>query len=256
MLASHSPPEVNRRMTTIHEIAPDLFRLSIYVSQFNMQFNHFLVRDEEPLLFHAGLKGMFPLLRDAVATLIDPTTLRHIAWSHFESDEIGGLNHWLEQAPHAQPVCTLVGKLVSVDDFAIRPARGMTADDVLTTGKYRYRFHRSPHLPHGWDAGVLFEETRKTLFCSDLFHHFGNVEAMTSSDLIGPSRQAMQQMQGGPLADYMPYTSQSAGVLRGLAALEPEMLAVMHGSSYRGPCGKLLTDLAGVIKENFDGPGT
>ena len=117
-------------MTTINEIAPDLFRLSIYVPDFDMQFNHFLVRDEEPLLFHAGLKAMFPALREAVAKLVDPTNLRHIAWSHFESDECGALNDWLQLAPQAQPVCTLVGKLVSVDDFAIRPVRGMTADDV------------------------------------------------------------------------------------------------------------------------------
>jgi len=239
----HNPNPRNR---------PDLFRLSVYVPGFDMQFNHFLVRDEEPLLFHAGLKGMFPALKEAVGKLIDPTTLRHIAWSHFESDEVGALNHWLELAPQAQPVCTLVGKLVSVDDFAIRPARGMTADDVLTTGKYRYRFHRSPHLPHGWDAGVLFEETRKTLFCSDLFHHFGQCEPVTTSDLIEPARKAMQQMQQGPLADYMPYTSQTEGVLRGLADLKPETLAVMHGSSYIGKSDKLLTDLAGVIKAEFD----
>lgn len=240
-------------MTSIHEIAPDLFRLSIYVPGIDMQFNHFLVRDDEPLLFHAGLKAMFPALREAVGSLIDPATLRHIAWSHFESDEIGGLNHWLEIAPQAQPVCTLVGKIVSVDDFALRPARGMTADDLLTTGKYRFRFHRSPHLPHGWDASVLFEETRKTLFCSDLFHHFGDVAPVTSSDLVGPSRQAMRQMQQGPLADYMPYTDKTAGVLRGLALLEPETLAVMHGSSYIGQGGKLLTDLAGALQETFAG---
>lgn len=239
-------------MTTINEIAPDLFRLSIYVPDFDMQFNHFLVRDEEPLLFHAGFKGMFPALREAVATLIDPTKIRHIAWSHFESDECGALNDWLQLAPHAQPVCTLVGKLVSVDDFSIRPAHGMTPDDVLETGKYRYRFYRSPHLPHGWDAGLLFEETRKTLFCSDLFHQFGDVAPVTSSDLIEPSRQAMQQMQQGPLAGYMPYTRQTEGVLHSLAALNPESLAVMHGSSYTGKGNQLLSDLAGVIKENFD----
>jgi flavorubredoxin len=239
-------------MSTINEIAPDLFRLSIYVPELDMQFNHFLVRDEEPLLFHAGLKAMFPELRDAVARLIDPARLRHVAWSHFESDECGGLNDWLQLAPQAQPVCTLVGKIVSVDDFAIRPAFGMTADDVLTTGKYRYRFYRSPHIPHGWDAGVLFEETRKTLFCSDLFHHFGDVAPVTSSDLIEPTQRAMQQMQTGPLAGYMPYTRQTGGVLRSLAALNPETLAVMHGSSYIGQGNKLLVDLAGVIKENFD----
>ena len=239
-------------MTTTTEIAPDLFRLSIYVPDFDMQFNHFLVRDEEPLLFHAGFKRMFPALREAVAKLIDPTNLRHIAWSHFESDEIGALNEWLQLAPLAQPVCTLVGKLVSVDDFSIRPARGVTPDDVLSTGKYRYRFHRSPHIPHGWDAGVLFEETRRTLFCSDLFHHFGDVAPVTSSDLIEPTRKAMQQMQQGPLAGYIPYTRQTEGVLRSLAALKPETLAVMHGSSYIGQGDRLLTDLAGVLKESFD----
>jgi flavorubredoxin len=239
-------------MTEIKEIAPDLFRLCIYVPDIDMQFNHFLVRDEEPLLFHAGLNMMFPALREAVAKLIDPARLRHIAWSHFESDECGALNKWLELAPQAQPVCTLVGKLVTVDDFSIRPARGMTPADVLNTGKYRYRFYQSPHIPHGWDAGVLFEETRKTLFCSDLFHHFGNVEAVTTSDLIEPTRQAMVRLQQGPLAGYMPYTCQTEGVLRSLAKLQPETLAVMHGSSYVGQAGQLLTDLAGVIKENFD----
>jgi len=241
-------------MTAINEIAPDLFRISVYVPAFDMQFNHFLVRDEEPLLFHAGFKGMFPVLREAVASLIDATTLRHVGWSHFESDECGALNHWLELAPQAQPVCTLVGKLVSVDDFSSRPARGMTADEVLTTGKYRYRFYRSPHLPHGWDAGVLFEETRKTLFCSDLFHHFGDVAPVTSSDLIEPSRQAMARLQQGPLEGYIPYTRQSEGVLRSLAELKPETLAVMHGSSYIGKGEKLLTELAGVIKDVFDRP--
>ncbi|MCC9604290.1 MBL fold metallo-hydrolase [Blastopirellula sp. JC732] len=239
-------------MTKIDEIAPDLFRLSIYVPQLDMQFNHFLVRDDEPLLFHAGLKGMFPALKEAVGKLIDPTTLRHVAWSHFESDEVGGLNEWLELAPQAQPVCTLIGKLVSVDDFAIRPALGMTADDVLPTGKYRYRFYPSPHIPHGWDAGVLFEETTKTLFCSDLFHHFGDVAALTENDLIAPTHQAMQTLQQGPLAGYMPYTRQTEGVLHQLAKLQPETLAVMHGSSYRGECGQLLTDLGSVIKETFD----
>jgi flavorubredoxin len=239
-------------MTTLNEIAPDLFRLSVYVPEFDMQFNHFLVRDEEPLLFHAGFKRMFPNLREAVAKLIDPRQLRHVAWSHFESDECGALNDWLQLAPHAQPVCTLVGKLVSVDDFSIRPAHGMTPGDVLVTGKYRYRFHRSPHIPHGWDAGLLFEETRKTLFCSDLFHHFGDVAPVTSSDLIEPTRQAMRQMQQGPLAGYLPYTRQTDGVLRSLAALKPETLAVMHGSSFIGQSDRLLTELAGVLKTEFD----
>jgi flavorubredoxin len=195
---------------------------------------------------------MFSALREAVAKLIDPSKLRHIAWSHFESDECGAHNDWLQLAPEAQPVCTIVGKLVSVDDFSIRPALGMTANDVLSTGKYRYRFFPSPHIPHGWDAGVLFGETHKTLFCSDLFHHFGDAAPVTASDLIEPTRNAMQRLQQGPLAGYMPYTRQTEGVLRSLADLKPETLAVMHGSSYIGQADRLLIDLAAVIKETFD----
>lgn len=239
-------------MTAIDEIAPDLFRLSVYVPEVDMQFNHFLVRDDEPLLFHAGLKAMFPLLREAVSKLIDPTKLRYVAWSHFESDECGALNDWLQVAPHCEGVCTLVGKLVNVDDFAIRPARGLTPGDVLATGKHRYRFHASPHIPHGWDAGVLFEETQRTLFCSDLFHHFGDVEPLTSSDLVGPTSAAMQQMQHGPLAGYMPYTRATEGALRDLAELNPQTLAVMHGSSYRGETRQQLSGLAAAIRETFD----
>lgn len=240
-------------MTTVTEIAPDLFRLSLFVPELNMQFNHFLVRDEQPLLFHAGLKKMFPPLLEAVKTLIDPTSLRYVAWSHFESDECGGLNDWLRIAPNAEPVCTLVGKLVSVDDFAIRPAKGMTPDDVLETGKYRYRFYPSPHIPHGWDAGVLFEETTQTLFCSDLFHHFGDVAPITTDSLIEPTQAGMQLLSQGPLAGYMPYTSQTEGVLQGLAQLKPQTLAVMHGSSFQGNAEAMLLDLASIIQKNFDG---
>lgn len=241
-------------MTKIDEIAPDLFRISVYAPELDMQFNHFLVRDEAPLLFHAGLKGMFPVLLDAVARLIDPQELKYVAWSHFESDECGALNEWLQVAPRAEPVCTLIGKLVNADDFSIRPVRGMTPDDVLVTGKYRYRFYHSPHIPHGWDAGVLFEETRRTLFCSDLFHHFGDADSLTSSDLIEPTRRAMQAMQQGPLAGYMPYTRATEGILRALAELKPETLAVMHGASFQGQGDRQLIELAEVIKENFDRP--
>ena len=190
---------------------------------------------------------------EAMARIINPAEIRWISWSHFEVDECGALNQWLAEAPRAQPFCTEVGALVNLRDFSDRPARGLRADETIDTGRHRYRLIATPHLPHGWDAGVLFEETRKTLFCSDLFHQFGNGAPVTSSDLIEPARKALQQMRQGPLAEYMPYTSQTEGILRGLAALEPGTLAVMHGSSYAGKSGKLLTDLAGVIKESFDG---
>src|SRR5690349_20751510 len=155
---------------TITEIAADIYRISVYVPEINLEFSHFLVRDDEPLLFHAGLRGMFPLLREAVARLMDVSKLRHIGFSHFESDECGGLNHWLEAAGSSQAVCGLVGTIVNINDFAVRPARALTADDLLVTGRHRFRFIPTPHVPHGWDSGVLFEETGRTLFCSDLFH--------------------------------------------------------------------------------------
>jgi flavorubredoxin len=239
-------------MTTITEIAPDLFRLCIYVPELDLQFNHFLVRDEQPLLFHAGLNGMFADLHQAVATLIDPAKLRYVAWSHFESDEIGGLNHWLALAPQAEPLCSLVGKVVSVDDFALRPARAMAADDLLSTGQYRFRFYPTPHLPHGWDAGLLFEETQQTLFCSDLLHQFGAVSPLTSEDLVGPALAALRLMQQGPLGSYITCTPQSQGLLAAMAQLQPKTLATMHGSSFAGEGGRLLSELAVGLKAITD----
>jgi flavorubredoxin len=238
-------------MASVSEIAADLFRLSIYVPDLDLQFNHFLVRDEQPLLFHAGLKGMNLELREAIETLIDLQDLRYVAWSHFESDEIGGLNQWLERAPKAEPVCSFVGKVVSVDDYALRPARGMSSDDLLSTGRYQFRFYPTPHLPHGWDAGMMFEETQKTLFCSDLLHQFGDVSPLTTEDLIGPAVLAMSQMQQSPLASYMPYTADTKRMLSGLAQLRPQTLATMHGSAYSGDCEKTIDDLAVAMKDVF-----
>ena len=239
-------------MAAIDEIAPDVFRICLYEPALDMQFNHFLVRDEAPLLFHTGYRRAFGPLREAVATLIDPADLRYVGWSHFESDECGALNEWLRAAPHAEPVCSFVGKVVNVDDFSIRPARGLGKDDVLDTGRHKFRYIASPHLPHGWDAGVMFEETDKTLLCSDLFHHFGDVRAVTDADILGPVRDAMRKMQAGPLVGYMPYTCHTEPLLRRLAELKPRTLAVMHGSSYAGDGGTALCDLAALVREAFD----
>src|SRR4030095_14246111 len=140
-------------MAKVDEISPDVFRISILEPQFTLQFNHFLIRDEEPLLFHAGYKRMFPELREAVTRLLNPESIRWVSFSHFESDECGSLNYWLEIAPKAQAACSFVGAVVSVNDFAIRPARGLVQDEVLATGKYRFRFCSTAHIPHGWDGG-------------------------------------------------------------------------------------------------------
>jgi flavorubredoxin len=238
-------------MDTVTEIGPDLYRISVYVPQFNLQFNHFLVKDEEPLLYHAGLKGMFAPVRDAVATILDPARIRWIAFSHFESDECGSLNQWLECAPQATPACSVLGAMVCVNDFAIRPARGLADGEVLTTGQYRFRLCRTPHLPHGWDASVLFEERTKTLLCSDLFHQVGDVEALTSSDVVGRSHESLKEYQAGVLAEYSPYTHYTDELFQKLAALKPKRLAVMHGSSFEGDGARALGDLALVFKAMF-----
>src|SRR4051794_29134443 len=194
-------------MAEVHEIADGVFRIATYVAPFNLQFAQFLVRDEEPLLFHTGMRGLFPEVRDAVATVIDPSTLRWVGFSHFEADECGSLNEWQQAAPDATAVCTFVGKIVSGDDFAPKnPARGMADGETFETGTKRFRFLATPHVPHCWEAGMLFEETSKTLFCSDILHQNGDVPAMAEGDIIGAARQTFVEGEQGPLAGYFPYT--------------------------------------------------
>jgi flavorubredoxin len=236
-------------MYKINEIAPNVFRISVFVPDIQLQFNHFLIRDDEPMLHHAGLRQMFPVLREAVKTLIKPELLRWIGFSHFEVDECGALNEWLQLAPNAKAVCSEVGVIVNMQDFALRPALAMKSGDVLQTGKHQYRFIRTPHMPHGWDAGVLFEETERTLLCSDLFHQNGDPIALTDKDILENHRQSLLQFEAGPLMDYTPYTGNTKSLLYQLAELQPKTLATMHGSSYFGQCDKALRDLDTVMKE-------
>jgi flavorubredoxin len=236
-------------MARVAEIAPDHYSISIYVREFNLRFNHFLIKDDEPLLFHTGMKKMFPLVRDAVARVIDPSSLRWISFSHFEADECGALNEWLALAPHAQPVCGLVGAQVSVNDFALRQARVMGHDEILKTGKYRLRLRETPHVPHNWEAIVLFEEVTSTLLCSDLFTHEGDVEAVTESDIVDRAKRALIEGQKGPFANAYPYTPLTEPILRGLADLRPKQLALMHGSAFAGDGERALQDLAVVMRE-------
>lgn len=242
-------------MVLTTEIAPNIYRISIFAQRGNLQFNHFLVKDDEPLLFHTGLRGMYGEIREAVSKLIDISGLRHIGFSHFESDECGSLNEWLAAASNCDVVCSQLAARVNVNDFIGRESRALTDGGTFVTGKYRFRYCQTPHLPHGWDAGVLFEETQKTLFCSDLFHQAGDVEPLTSADVVGRSHQALRQYQAGILAEYMPYTPLTAQNLKKLADLRPKTLAIMHGSSFTGDCARALDDLNVVLREVF-GPQT
>lgn len=239
-------------MARIDEIASDLYRISVYVPHLDLQFNHFLVRDDEPLLFHTGMKRMFPEVRDGVARVVDPASIRWISWSHFEVDECGALNEWLDAAPRAQAVCSEVGAMVNLQDFANRPPRGLRRDDVIDTGHHRYRLVPTPHLPHGWDASVLFEETKGILLCSDLFHQLGDREPITSDDVVGRFAEAIATYQAHPvLMDYMPFTPQTRRRLEELAALKPRVLAAMHGSSFSGDGAAALRAAADVMEKHL-----
>jgi len=238
-------------MALTTEIAPNIYRISIFAQRGNVQFNHFLVKDDEPLLFHTGLRGMYAEIREAVSKLINVSELRHIGFSHFESDECGSLNEWLAAAPNSDVISGQLGARVNVNDFIGRESRALTDGGTFTTGQYRFRYCQTPHLPHGWDAGVLFEETQKTLFCSDLFHQAGDVEPLTSADVVGRSHQALKEYQTGILAEYMPYTPLTAKNLEKLAHLEPRTLAIMHGSSFTGNCARALDDLNLILRDVF-----
>jgi len=236
-------------MTRVDEIAPDIFRISTYVADFNLQFNQFLVKDDEPLLFETGMKQMFPLVRDAVSRVIDPASLRYVSFSHYEPDECGSLNDWLTLAPRAEAICSPVGALVFVNDAAVRPARGLNEDERIQTGKYTFRYKSTPHLPHGWDAGFLFEETTRTLFCSDLLGHTGDTPPVTESDVVGRFRDTTSAFQGGPLAYYMPYTPRTEAQIKDLSSLKPRACATMHGSTFLGNGEKALLDMGVALKE-------
>jgi flavorubredoxin len=238
-------------MAVISEIAPDIFRISVFAQSNNLQFNHFLVKDDEPLLFHTGLRGMHAEIREAVSKLINVSELRHISFSHFESDECGALNEWLAAAPNADVICSQVGALVMVNDFIGRESRALPDGGTFATGKYSFRYCQTPHLPHGWDAGVLFEEKQKTLLCSDLFHQVGDREPITSADVVGRSHQALKEYQAGILAAYVPYTPLTAQNLKKLADLRPKTLAIMHGSSFTGDCAQALADLDVALRDLF-----
>jgi flavorubredoxin len=233
----------------INEIADDIYRLSVFVPQVmppaGFTFNHFLIRAEEPLLFHCGKRKMFPLLAEAVGKILPIEKLRWASFGHFESDECGSMNEWLAAAPHAELVHGMTGVRVSVEDMADRPPRTLADGEVIDIGGKRIRYIDTPHVPHGWDAGVIFEETTRTLFVGDLFAHFGNPAAVTQSDLVGPAMQSNDSTYSTSLG---PVT---APTIRRLAALDPALLAVMHGSSFRGDGAAQLHGLADAYDERL-----
>lgn len=227
--------------TGTHEIAPDIFRFSTFVPEVTpdgFTFNQFLIRADEPMLFHCGPRAMFPLVSEAVGHVIDLGRLRWISFGHVESDECGSMNAWLAAAPHAQVAHGQIACDVSLNDLADRAPRVLADEEVIDLGGKRVRFLFTPHVPHGWEAGVFMEETSSTLLCGDLLTHAGNGLPIIESDVVGAALATEQMFHAMSMA---PNTGPT---LNRLAALRPRTLAIMHGSSFSGDGAKALTELA------------
>ena len=227
--------------TNLHEIADGVYRIStpLPLVPGGFSFNQYLIADDEPLLFHTGLKRMFPLVAEAISRVLPIERLRYVAFSHFESDECGSLNALLASAPRAVPVCSRVAALVSVEDFADRAPRPLADGESLPLGRKVVRWIDAPHVPHGWETGFLFEETTATLLCGDLFTQGGTGdEALTESDILEPSEAFRRPM------DYYSHSKNAGPILDKIAATEPKTLACMHGSAWKGDGGALLRELA------------
>jgi flavorubredoxin len=237
--------------TRIDEIADGIFRLSTYVPQIaapaGFTFNQFLVKADEPLLFHCGHRRMFPQISEALGRLMPINELRWISFGHLEADECGAMNDWLAAVPQAEIAFGGLGCMISLDDMADRKPRGLAEGEVLDLGGRQLRYLATPHLPHNWEAGLFFEEETGTLLCGDLFTHIGKVEPLTAGDILAPAIATEEKFLASALAPDSP------AILHKLAALKPKTLALMHGASFNGDCATALDALAvyfaGQIRE-------
>jgi flavorubredoxin len=236
--------------TQVTEIAPDVYRLSTYASEANLVFNQFLVNAEEPLIFHTGLRALFPLVSAAIERVVPVDRLRWITFGHLEADECGAMNALLAAAPTSQVAHGVMGCAVSVNDLADRLPRPLQDGEVLDLGGRRVRRIETPHVPHGWDAGVFYEETTATLLCGDLFTAVGDSPALTEQEITGPALAAEDAFRATCL------TPSTAPTIHSLANLPAETLGLMHGPSYVGDCGQALHELATAYDERFTAEGS
>jgi len=227
--------------TTVDEIAPDIFRISTFVPDVGptgFTFNQFLVRDDEPFLFHTGMRQLFPAVREAIGRVLPVESLRWISFAHVEADECGSMNEFLAVAPDAQVVHGGLACMVSLNDLADRPPRPMDDGEVLVTGRHRMRFVPTPHVPHNWESGLWFDETTGTLFAGDLFTSLGDGPALVTESIVDAAITGEEVFHATSIG------AATVPTLRRLADLGPTTLATMHGSSYSGDGAAQLLELA------------
>ncbi len=232
--------------TNVHEISEGIYRINTPLSVVpgGFSFNQYLIMDDEPLLFHTGPRKLFPLVSEAVASVMPVEHLRYISFSHVEADECGSLNEWLKVAPRAAPLCGRIAALVSIEDLADRAPRALADGETISLGKHSVRWFDAPHLPHAWECGFLMEESTRTLLCGDLFTQPGTGDVpLTESDILGPSEAFRQQM------DYFSHTKNAGDMIERLAETNPTTLACMHGSAWRGDGARLLRELARELSQ-------
>ena len=234
--------------TNVHEIADGIHRINTPlppgIVPGGFSFNQYLIVDDEPLLFHTGPRRFFPLVREAVASVMPVERLRYVSFSHFEADECGSLNEWLAVAPQAVPLCGQIAAMTSVGDIADRPPRALSDGETVSLGKHTVQWFDTPHLPHAWECGFLMEPYTRTFLCGDLFTQGGaDLPPLTESDILGPSEAFRQKL------DYYSHTKNGRVLLERLAAAEPTTLACMHGSAWRGDGAALLRQLADSLSQ-------
>ncbi len=235
--------------TQIDEIANGIYRIStpVTVVPGGFTFNQYLVKDEQPLLFHTGLRRMLPLVRDAINAVLPVERLRYVSFSHYEADECGALNDFLAVAPNAVPLFGKIAAIVSVGDVADRAPRTMEDNEVVSLGAHSVRWFAPPHLPHAWVCGFLFEETTKTLLCGDLFTQGGAThKPLTESDILEPREAFRGQL------DYYSHTKNAGAMIERLAATQPTILACMHGSAWRGDGARMLRALGASLERTSE----
>ncbi|MEP7201374.1 MAG: MBL fold metallo-hydrolase [Ilumatobacteraceae bacterium] len=233
--------------TRVTEVADGIHQLTTHIPDIDFGFNQYVITGDEPLIFHTGMRGFFPLISAAVASVITLDTLRWVSFGHVEADECGAMNEFLAAAPQATVAQGATGCMVSIGDLADRAPRALSNGEVLDIGGHRIRWIDTPHVPHGWEAGVIFDETTGTLFCGDLFTRWSAYEATTTDDVLAPALALDATDDFGSWS----LRPNSGDIVRQLAELDVKTLAPMHGSAFTGDCKTPLRGLATALDERI-----